>query len=214
MNTRLIILGLLSTSVLLAGCESAFFGNRQIESTRVLPIENEDALFTAVTVKSERRMLIIDENDKTVCSEPMAEARDAYSSDFADQIGKAVRKGKVDGDVAMAMVSMYDEAVDGMIVSQGIKFSRDHMYQLCVARQNGFINNADYQAAFKEILNQSARLIALEIPTMRNANVEEMVRLRDYLTTALETGNELAEAMAEQAEKGVIVGSPGGADED
>jgi hypothetical protein len=200
MYKRVIILGLITATVFLGGCQSAMFGNRDIESTRVLAVENEQALFTAVVVKSNRRLMIVDELDKTVCAEPIAEARDAYSSDFADQIGKAVRKGKVDADTAVAMVSMYDDAVDGMIVTQGLKYSRDQLYHLCIARQNGYISNAEYSAVFKDVISQSAKLIALEIPTLRNAQAEEMLRMRDYLKTALETSNELAEAMADHAE--------------
>ena len=200
MYKQIITLGLIAGTVFLGGCQSAVFGNRDIESTRVLAVENEDALFTAVVVKSDRRLMIVDELDKTVCAEPIAEARDAYSSDFADQIGKAVRKGKVDADAAVAMVSMYDDAIDGMVVTQGLKFSRDQLYHLCIARQNGYIGNAEYSAAFRDVTSQSAKLIALEIPTLRNAQAEEMLRMRDYLKTALDTGNELAEAMADQAE--------------
>jgi hypothetical protein len=200
MFKRVITLALIAVTVVLTGCQSAMFGNRDIESTRVLAVENEEALFTAVVVKSDRRLMIVDELDKTVCAEPIAEARDAYSSDFVDQIGKAVRKGKVDADTAVAMVSMYDDAVDGMIVTQGLKYSRDQLYHLCIARQNGYIANAEYTAAFRDVISQSAKLIALEIPTLRNAQAEEMLRMRDYLTTALDTSNELAEAMADQAE--------------
>jgi hypothetical protein len=200
MYKRIITLGLIAGTVFLGGCQSAMFGNRDIESTRVLAVENEQALFTAVVVKSNRRLMIVDELDKTVCAEPIAEARDAYSSDFANQIGTAVRKGKVDADAAIAMVTMYDDAVDGMIVTQGIKFSRDQLYHLCIARQNGYISNAEYSASFREVVSQSAKLIALEIPTLRNAQAKEMLRMRDYLMTALETSNELAEAMADHAE--------------
>jgi hypothetical protein len=200
MYKRVITLGLIAGTVFLGGCQSAMFGNRDIESTRVLAVENEQALFTAVVVKSDRRLMIVDELDKTVCAEPIAEARDAYSSDFADQIGTAVRKGKVDADTAVAMVSMYDDAVDGMIVTQGLKYSRDQLYHLCIARQNDYISNAEYTAVFRDVISQSAKLIALEIPTLRNAQAEEMLRMRDYLKTALETSNELAEAMADHAE--------------
>jgi hypothetical protein len=200
MFKRVITLALIAVTVVLTGCQSAMFGNRDIESTRVLAVENEEALFTAVVVKSDRRLMIVDELDKTVCAEPIAEARDAYSSDFADQIGKAVRKGKVDADTALAMVSMYDDAVDGMIVAQGLKYSRDQLYHLCIARQNGYISNAEYTATFRDVISQSAKLIALEIPTLRNAQAEEMLRMRDYLKTALDTSNELADAMADYAE--------------
>ena len=86
MYKRIIAFGLITVSIFLGGCQSALFGNRDIESTRVLAIEDEDALFTAVTIKSERRLLIVDELDKTVCGEPMTDAVDAYSQEFADQV--------------------------------------------------------------------------------------------------------------------------------
>lgn len=213
MYKRIIAFALISVSVFLTGCQSAVFGNRDIESTRVLAIEDEDALFTAVTIRSERRLLIVDELDKTVCGEPMTDAVDAYSQEFADQVGKAIRKGKIDADTGLAMVGMYDNITDQMIVAQGLTYSRVQLYHLCIARQNGFINNQDYKDGFRSIIEQSARLIALEIPTMRNAQAEEMERLRDYLQTALETSNELAEAFSEH-DGGVLLVRPEDEDDD
>ena len=43
MFKRLITFGFICAAVLVSGCQSAIFGNREIESTRVLAIEDEEA---------------------------------------------------------------------------------------------------------------------------------------------------------------------------
>ena len=55
-----------------------------------------DSSVTPPATKTRHRILIIDEVDKTVCGEPSPEALETYSSQFAEQIGAGVRKGKVD----------------------------------------------------------------------------------------------------------------------
>ncbi len=86
------VLCFLGAAVLVAGCESNLMKKKPVTATRVVA-DDRNALFTAVTIETDRRILPVDEKDQTIFGEPSPEAVDTYSSDFANQIGKAVSKG-------------------------------------------------------------------------------------------------------------------------
>jgi hypothetical protein len=201
MLKRLFLAGLICVPFLISGCESLFSSDRPITAARVIANE-DDALFTAVAIETDRRILIIDEQEGTVCGEPFTDRAEGLSSEFAEKMAKAIQKGKVDADAITRIAVMYDDAADNLSpVSQGIKYSRENLYALCISRQNSYISNADYLQLTREVINQSARLVALEIPTLRNSSAEEVKQMRDYLIVSMETSAELADAFSELVEK-------------
>jgi hypothetical protein len=201
MFNRIFIVVLICVPLLITGCESRIFSKKPVTATRIIADEDK-ALFTAVTIETDRRLLIIDERDQTICGEPFQDNAEGHSAQFAESMGKAIQKGKIDAEGAARIASMYDNAADNISpTSQGIKFSRDKLYFLCISRQNAFINNDQYLSLFKEVINQSARLVALEIPTLRSANAAQVEQMKDYLVTSMETSAEIAEAFSEYVEK-------------
>jgi hypothetical protein len=201
MFNRIFIAVLICVPLLITGCESRVFSKKPVTSTRVVANEDE-ALFTAVTIETDRRILIIDEKDKTICGDPFTDNAEGYSAQFAESMAKAIQKGKIDAEAAARIASMYGNAADNISpTSQGLKFSRDKLYFLCISRQNAFITNEEYLTLFKEVINQSARLVALEIPTLRSANAAQVEQMRDYLVTSMETSADIAEAFSEYVDK-------------
>jgi hypothetical protein len=201
MLKRIFIAVLIFVPLLITGCESMYFSKKPVSATRIIANDDE-ALFTAVAIETDRRLLIVDERDRTICGEPFMDNAEGYSAQFAESMAKAIQKGKIDAEGAARIASMYDNAADNLSpTSQGIKFSRDKLYFLCISRQNAFITNDEYLNLFKEVITQSARLVALEIPTLRSASAAHVEQMKDYLVTSMETSADIAEAFSEYVDK-------------
>lgn len=212
-SARLIVLA--ATALLMQGCSfltppleqpvqqdyvGNIFGKRPISVFSMTP---------------ERRtvMIMADENNTRApmkfCAEPPADVAANIASSVRAAMEASV-KGIMAGPVSpeVQAAGEFSRSLSATMMSlfyrsQGIQLFRDGLFNLCQARINGTISDAEYVKKHSELLDKAFVLILAELPNVQAARLQAMTLDVSRVLTEADATAKKADALAKDAEKRV-----------
>lgn len=151
------------------------------------------------SVTAERREVVFKFPDNKFCSEPPPDVAEALTSSLTllakgrakDQRGEVSAELEAAKTLATSLRTLFRR-------SQGAQFLRDGLFSLCQAYLNDAIDEKEYVALYRELLNKSKELIDKEIPATKEGRAEDAA---ENAASAEAAAKEAASKAADSAER-------------
>ncbi len=112
---------------------------------------------------AERRAVIVKVPERLLCAEPPPDVGEAVAAAFSAFLEAKGSELPVEGKIGAS--SAVSTAITQLTYrTQGLQLYRDGSFFLCNMYMNGVIDQPTYEAARKELLAASIKLIELEVP--------------------------------------------------
>lgn len=167
------------------------------------------------SMTAERRTVIVmaDEHNPATpmkfCAEPPADVAANIASSVRAALEasvKGIKVGAASPEVQAAgefSRSLSSTMMSLFYRSQGIQLFRDGLFNLCQARINGMLTDAQYAQKHSDLLDKSFALILGELPSVQAARLQSMTMDASKVLTEAEATAKKADALAKEAEKRV-----------
>lgn len=168
---------------------------------------HERSKVTVFSTTAARREVLIgfpkgDPNAR-ICAEAPPDTADAITSSLAIAAQLKAKKGAAaEGEAMLDLSRSISNSINALFTrSQGIQLFRDGAFHLCLAWQNGLIDQKTYNGKYDELLNKTYALIFAEIPEVDANKAITAANNANNALSATQQAAARAEAAQREAEK-------------